>query len=307
MTADQDGDGLLDGQEDVDADGIYFWGNPTINDKPTMGGTGTQPIASPNSTGIETDPCNEDSDGDLIGDYDESKKYGTDPADTDTDDDGLTDGAEAFGQVPGPMGSKQVCDAIKADTDGDGLSDGEEGSLGMDGYLTYCGDTDSDNGGVTDGDEYYILRLEGGFVPSNPLDPANDKKDTDGDGISDYDELTTSTCLNPKAADTDGDTLKDGEELWGIKNTKYGNLPTDPCKMDTDGDQISDGDEIKWTGTDPNKADTDGDGLKDNEELFVTHTDPTKADTDGDGLNDGEEVNTTRHRPAQGGHAIVTA
>ncbi|MGF1670303.1 MAG: OmpA family protein [Balneolaceae bacterium] len=108
------------------------------------------------------------------------------------------------------------------------------------------------------------------------------QRDTDGDGLSDYDEIFVHETdpLNP---DTDGDGLTDGEEV-----NVYG---TDPLNPDTDGDGLSDGDEVNVYGTDPLNPDTDGDGLTDGEEVLEYFTDPLNPDTDGDGLSDGDEVN----------------
>jgi thrombospondin type 3 repeat protein len=69
------------------------------------------------------------------------------------------------------------------------------------------------------------------------------------------------------AVDTDGDELSDDEELG---------LGTDPNNYDTDGDGLSDGSEVRadgW-GTNPLSADTDGDGFSDGDELFTYGTDP---------------------------------
>lgn len=96
LTDDQDFDGALDGQEDVDGDGNYFSELVLVNDAPTLGGTGTSPVKSPNSTGVETDPCAQDTDGDGIFDGKELE-VGLDPADTDSDDDGTPD---ALPQAP---------------------------------------------------------------------------------------------------------------------------------------------------------------------------------------------------------------
>jgi outer membrane protein OmpA-like peptidoglycan-associated protein len=82
--------------------------------------------------------------------------------------------------------------------------------------------------------------------------------------------------------DTDGDGLTDGDEVL-----KY---HTDPLKVDTDGDGLSDWDEVKTYNTDPTKADTDGDGLTDSDEIKKYRTNPLKADTDGGGVNDGVEI-----------------
>ena len=54
--------------------------------------------------------------------------------------------------------------------------------------------------------------------------------------------------------DTDGDGLSDYEENYIYK--------TDPFEVDTDGDNLNDKKEVDL-GTDPTKADTDEDGLKD--------------------------------------------
>ena len=63
----------------------------------------------------------------------------------------------------------------------------------------------------------------------------------DGDGISDAREKELGT--NPNKKDTDGDGLEDGEELHAEVNT-------DPLKFDTDGDFVNDGKEMS-DGTDP--------------------------------------------------------
>lgn len=128
---------------------------------------------------------------------------------------------------------------------------------------------DTDGDGISDYDEIFVY----GTDPLNP--------DTDGDGISDYDEIYVygTDPLNP---DTDGDGLTDYEEVF-----VYG---TDPLNPDTDGDGLSDYDEIQVYRTNPLEADTDGDGLTDYEEIYVYGTDPNNPDTDGDGFLDGQEI-----------------
>ncbi len=151
-----------------------------------------------------------------------------------------------------------------ADPDKDGLTNDQEKEFGTDRK-----NPDTDGDGLSDGDE--VLKYH-----TNPL-----KADTDGDGLSDGDEVMK-YHTDPLKADTDGDGLSDGDEVM-----KY---HTDPLKADTDGDGLSDGDEVLKYHTDPLKADTDGDGLSDGDEVLKYHTDPLKADTDGGGVNDGVEV-----------------
>ena len=116
--------------------------------------------------------------------------------------------------------------------------------------------------------------------------------DTDGDGLSDWDEVNVFRT-DPKKADTDGDGLKDYAEVTTYAN--YNSYQTDPLNPDTDGDGIPDGYEVAhgWNPLDPNSpgmatvtSDTaDGDGLTLAQELQAG-TDPNNADTAGDGLGD---------------------
>lgn len=128
---------------------------------------------------------------------------------------------------------------------------------------------DSDGDGLSDYDEMFVHN-------TNPL-----SADTDGDGLNDYDEIFKYET-DPNNPDTDGDGLSDGDEVL-----VHG---TDPKNPDTDGDGLSDGDEINKYRTNPLSADTDGDGLNDNDEIYVHNTDPNNPDTDGDGFTDGQEI-----------------
>ena len=127
----------------------------------------------------------------------------------------------------------------------------------------------------------------------------SDEPDSDGDGVSDSDEVTNGT--DPTDLDSDGDGLSDGEEADlgsdpnssdsdgdGISDSEEADAGTDPTSSDSDGDGISDSDELN-NGTDPTSSDTDGDGVSDSDEESQG-TDPTSSDSDGDGVSDGDEV-----------------
>ena len=83
------------------------------------------------------------------------------------------------------------------------------------------------------------------------------------------------------ALDSDGDGLTDEEEL---------KLGTDPHNPDTDGDGLTDGEEVKVYKTDPLNPDTDYDALTDGDEVYKYKTNPLERDTDKGGVADGHEV-----------------
>ena len=162
------------------------------------------------------------------------------------------------------LGLTVLGESGSADPDHDGLTNAEEKELGTDPH-----NADTDGDGVSDGDEVHVYHTD-------PL-----KKDTDGDGLSDSTEIFQ-YHTDALKVDTDGDGLSDGDEIL-----KY---HTDPLKTDTDGDGLSDGDEVLKYHTDPLKMDTDGDGLSDGDEVLKYHTDPLKIDTDRGTVSDGDEI-----------------
>lgn len=81
--------------------------------------------------------------------------------------------------------------------------------------------------------------------------------DTDDDGLSDEEEEALGTVANN--SDTDGDDLSDGDEV----NT-HG---TNPLDDDSDDDGLTDGAEVSDEGTDPLDSDSDDDGFSDGWEL----------------------------------------
>lgn len=152
-------------------------------------------------------------------------------------------------------------------------------ALEVSGGVNFTG-TDSLNAVVVDdqNDAFFT------FLVGLTLFPGGGDKDPDRDGLTNDQEKQLGT--DPNNAETDGDGLSDGEEV----NTHK----TSPVNADSDGDGLKDGEEVRQFKTDPNKADTDADGLRDGDEVKTHSTDPLKGDTDGDTLTDGDEV--TKHR-----------
>jgi hypothetical protein len=253
----------------------------------------------------------EDIDGDGVLDTGE-----TDPDDPDTDDDGLLDGEEVFGGLPGDERNNPT-NPRNPDTDGDGLCDGNR-AIGTcvagedrnedglrDATETNPRNADSDADGLNDRVEVivgnYGTANAAGTVDAdttrtgrqtNPLDADSDddglldgNEDVDDDGRVDANET------DPTKADTDDGGEVDGSERTNGRNPV--NDPTDdnggPPDLDPDRDGLTTPRE-EMVGTDPNDPDTDDDGLNDGVEVNGTNdTDPLVADTDGDTILDGEE------------------
>ncbi len=203
-----------------------------------------------------------DTDGDGMSDTWE-REYGLDPSDPadaqlDNDSDALINLREyQLGTSP-----------IDADSDDDGLTDGEE----VDSYSTNPLKTDTDNDGL---DDYQEVRVH----HTDPRDA-----DSDSDGLSDGAEVNTHGT-NPNSNDTDSDGLPDKYEI----DNGFEPVATDDSHGDPDGDGLINIDEFN-VGANPRNADTDGDGLNDGVEVHTHKTSPINSDTDGDAMPDGWEV-----------------
>ena len=211
-----------------------------------------------------------DADGDGVNDLDEFTFNGN-PLVSDTDRDRLTDSQEVkiYGTAPNIP-----------DTDGDGASDFREvqwwganwnGDIDGDGLINIL-DPDSENDGMPDGYE----------MDNQLFTSVNDAgRDRDGDGLTNLEEYQHDT--DPNKADTDGDGLSDGDEVNLHK--------TNPLTPDTDGDGLLDGLELA-NSTDPFNPDTDADGMPDGWEV-ANSVDPLTPDAvrdaDGDRLLNVEE------------------
>jgi len=320
---DTDGDGLNDGLE-VNTHET----DPLVMDSDDGGvNDGLEVSRGTNPNLGNDDRKADDSDNDGLLDTQEAQ-LGTDPNNSDTDGDGLKDGAEVFVHQTNP---------VVADTDGGGVNDGDEVSLATnpvnpeddipfpaydddsDGLTnqqeadlgTNASIADTDGDGLTDGSEVNLhgsnplvrdtdsggvsdgLEVANGSSPTLSTDDF-DNQDPDSDGLTNPQEVSLGT--DPNNSDTDSDSLSDGSEIFAYQ--------TSPLNVDTDMGGVNDGYEVSQA-MNPLDAlddqllinlDTDGDGLTDQEELDLG-TNPSLADTDGDGLSDGTEHNTVKTNP----------
>ena len=222
--------------------------------------------------------------------------------DTDSDNDGIFDLAEAGGNDNNADGridsfsdadGKGVDDSVQSsalpifDTDGDGVLDFRDTDSDADGIpdavesfgSSSARPTDTDNDGAadyresdSDGDGVSDA-VEAGPIPSQPTD-------TNGDGRPDFQDAgiqNTSGSVagsggntggpNPNGPDTDADGIINQEDL---DDDNDGILDTAEGLIDADGDGIAD----------PNSRDSDGDGTPDGWDL----------DSDNDGLLDNREA-----------------
>jgi hypothetical protein len=289
-SVDSDGDGLGDSLEAPGA-----WNDANGNDLIDEGER-----VPADADDFVTDPLNPDTDGDGVSDFDEINGYTitlkatgveitrtTDPTNPDHDGDGGADGLERqLGTDPTVWDNP----AQFLDSDRDGLSNFNE-EEGWNIVVTGVSTTPVLAESVADeGAETTVP------VTSDPY-----KADTDGDGLSDFEEFGLHT--NPRAADTDGDGLSDLDEVDGFELPGPGTITLDPADADTDNDKLSDGQEAGaegWTvrvvGEDaylvvsnPLVADADLDTLVDGDE-FSHGTDPENPNTDGDKRNDAQDI-----------------
>ncbi|MEX2690407.1 MAG: SBBP repeat-containing protein [Candidatus Njordarchaeum guaymaensis] len=227
-----------------------------------------------------------DTDNDGLSDGAEISTYGTDPTDSDSDDDGLPDGTEVNTYGTNPTDS---------DSDNDGMPDGWEVLYGLDPLADDSGE-DADSDGLSNFNEYQY--------GTDPTD-----NDSDDDGITDSLEVNT-YGTDPLDSDTDDDSMPDGWEVLyglnpladdsggdadsdGLTNVEEYQIGTDPLDSDTDDDSMPDGWEVLY-GLNPLSAadagnDVDKDRLSNSEE-YIYGTNPKDPDTDDDGYLDGVEV-----------------
>jgi len=307
--SDTDDDGMPDGWE-VD-NGL----DPLVDDSaldPDADG-----LTNLEEYGLGTDPQDSDTDNDGMPDgWEIDPGFGQptpvfnplDPVDAmlDADSDGLTNVGEYY----------QGTNPHNADTDGDGLPDGWEVLNGLKPTSTnypHGANHDPDSDGLLNIQEYSLISsnlwqgiytsVTGSVMIFTYTDAASNTVeyipgstdpragDSDGDGLSDYFEITTNAAItnlyitNPNDIDTDGDGLPDG---WEVINTN--NNPTIPALPtdDSDGDGLTN-EEEEELGTQPYNAldpvHVDDDAVNDPEALGG-HGDPEISDPLEDGSMD---------------------
>ncbi len=270
----------------------------------------------------------DDTDGDGLTDIDEHYTYGTDAADWDSDDDSFSDGDEVLTYGTDPL------DASSTPNDGDldGMDDDWEVANGLDPEVDDSGDDadsdglsnleeyraetdpqddDSDDDGLLDGEEVYDYGTDpldedsddDGYGDSVEVDYGSDPNDgsstpatldTDGDGLSDWDEVDN-YGTDPLDDDSDDDGYNDYVEV--TVSSDPNDASSTPGTVDSDGDGMLDYWEIAYglnVGVDDSAGDLDGDGYTNLEE-HDADTDPNDAaytpdDTDGDGMDDAWEI-----------------
>ena len=300
---DVDNDGMVDGQVDVNGDGLDD--NLVIT-----------PLPLPDTDGDGfSDHIDFDSDGDgipdaLEGSADTDGDGTPDYLDLDSDNDGISDATEA--------------NDLASDSDGDGISDSYDVDVtggidanndGIDDAVAAAGVTDSDGDGTPD---FQDLDSDGDGIP----DALEGNIDTDTDGTPDYLDLDGDNDGIPDAlegsVDSDGDSIIDALDLDSDNDGLYDLYELgvdDPANLDRDNDGRIDDSfavgtnglaDVVETNTDSGTlyinggivVDTDGDGNPDYLDL----------DSDNDGIPDVSETGSGNDPDGDGlfGTGLVT-
>jgi hypothetical protein len=279
---DSDNNGIFDGTDGVDADGIVG----TADANTSFGDTGdTVPIDTDNDSVADFRDLDTDNDG--INDVRENNGIDANNDGTvdgnDVDGDGIrstADNNNGFGDLNDatPINTdfdvNQIADYRDLDSDNDGINDVKENN-GLDGNGDGLADGDDvDGDGIRSSAD-----SNGGFGDLNDAAPIN----TDGDTVADFRDLDSDNdsindVRESNGTDTDGDGLFDGTDADndGILETADANVgfgdANDPSSIDTDNDGVADFRDL----------DSDNDSVND-------VTENGGLDTNADGIQDGTD------------------
>ena len=288
LAADTDRGGRRDGFEDVNLNGRVDTGE-------------TNPL----SAADDATSMVQDGDGDGIPDEAE-RAVSSNPADADSDDDGLVDGRESNYALD--VDRDGLLNINDPDSDGDRVFDGTEAGvttapMGTDtarnffiadanpATRTLVLVADTDQGGMGDGAEDIDRNGRVDMGETDPLVKADDRplQDADNDTIRDTDDGFQDTdgdgTANYLDTDSDNDGLPDALEAGDASPATVPvdtdrDLVPDFLDLDSDGDTVRDAAEA---GPNMTAADTDRDGVPDFRDL----------DADGDTIRDADEAGDT--------------
>ncbi|MEB5566898.1 Rib/alpha-like domain-containing protein, partial [Mammaliicoccus sciuri] len=318
---DTDGNGVNDGDEDTDGDGIpnKVESDPTSDKVTDKDGNGKPDISTPKDTDGDGIPDNQDNDidGDGVSNEDE-KLIGTDPTNPDTDGNGVNDGDEDYDSdgIPNKDESDPKSNT-PTDKDGDGKPDittpkdsnsdngsdvnsDSDSSSNSDSSSDSQSDNDSDSDSSSDSqsdkdsDSDTNSGSDSGTDSTSDLDSNSDSNNDSGsntDSSSDSNSTSDDNSTSHSDSNSVSDSNSTSDSDSNSSSTSDGNTDsssdsnsTSNSSSDSDSDNDTDGDGIP----DKDDNDIDGDGVSNKDEELIG-TDPTNPDTDGNGVNDGDE------------------